>query len=73
MTSDNHDLSADLADYYRRMLATHTTNPEAGACPVCGVPRCPDWVDAFDRLASAGQLMTTAPPPWKPFHPGPRP
>jgi hypothetical protein len=36
--------------------------PEAhymyGACTVCRVVRCPDWLDAYDRLAAACKLMS---------------
>jgi hypothetical protein len=52
----DHDLSDEQAAYYRNMLAAHTGS-RAGECSVCGVPLCPDWTDAFDKLATANQLM----------------
>jgi hypothetical protein len=73
MTPDPQDLSDDLATYYRQVLVTHTTNAETKACPVCGVPRCPDWTSAFDTLAAAGQVMAASPTPWEPFRPRQKP
>ncbi len=67
------ELSADLIAYYRQVLVTHATDPQAGVCPVCGVPRCPDWLHAFDTMAAAGQLMTASPLPWEPFRPRTKP
>lgn len=64
---DSPELSDELVAYYQQVLVAHTTNPETGVCAVCGVPRCPDWVSAFDTLAAAGQVMATAPPRWEPF------
>jgi hypothetical protein len=72
MSDHAPDLSDELVAYHRQVLATHATKPEVGVCAVCGVPRCPDWTRAYDTLAAAHQVMTTSPPPWKPFHPGPR-
>ncbi len=72
MTSGEHDLSDDLVAYYRQVLITHTTKPEVGACVVCSIPRCPDWLHAFDTLAAAGQVMTASPTAWEPFRPRPR-
>jgi hypothetical protein len=66
-------LSAEQVDYYRRVLVAHATTSERQACAVCGVPRCPDWLNAFDTLAAAHQVMTGSPTPWEPFHPGSRP
>lgn len=63
------ELSDDLINHYRQVLVMHAIKPEAGACGVCGVPRCLDWLDAFDRLAAAGQVMTTSLMPWKPLRP----
>jgi hypothetical protein len=70
---DGPDLSDELAAYHRQVLVTHATNPETGACRVCGVPRCPDWISAYDTLAAAHQLMATNPPPWEPFQPRAKP
>jgi len=72
-TSGEHDLSNELIDYYRQVLVTHATNAETRACPVCGIPRCPDWLHAFDTLAAAGQIMTASPVPWEPFRPRAKP
>ena len=54
--------SAELPDqvvaYLREVLSAHTNGPVAGGvCPVRGVPRCRDFADAYDRLATAGRLM----------------
>jgi hypothetical protein len=65
------ELTDEQVTYYRHVLVTHTTNAETRVCPVCGVPRCSDWTDAFDRLAAAGQVMTASPKPWEPFRPRP--
>lgn len=51
------EMSAELVAYYRTVLATHATAAPSGVCAVCNVRRCPDWLDAFDKLASARQLM----------------
>lgn len=53
------ELSSDQVACYRQALDTHTTDPQSGVCKVCRVPRCPDWLDAYDKLAAAGQLMAT--------------
>lgn len=50
-------LGADRTAYHRHMLATHKKQRFTGVCMVCRVPSCPDWRDAFDRLARAGALM----------------
>lgn len=67
------ELSDELAAYYRQVLTAHATNPESGTCPVCNVPRCPDWRSAYDTLAAAHQLMSVEPPPWQPFQSRTRP
>src|SRR3954468_9489977 len=54
------ELSAALVDYYRRMLRTHTNAPDTGVCRVCKIRTCPDFRDAYDRLAAAGALMGDA-------------
>src|SRR2546427_518864 len=59
------ELTVEQVAYQRRVLVTHTNDPETGLCPVCGVPRCRDWLSAYDTLAAAGQTMTDEPPPWK--------
>ena len=55
------ELTDDLVAYYRWVLITHCSTYGAGVCRVCGVARCPDWADAYDRLASAGRAMVAAP------------
>lgn len=55
------ELTDDLVAYYGRVLVTHGSTYGTAVCRVCGVARCPDWVDAYDRLTAAGIAMTTAP------------
>jgi hypothetical protein len=69
MTPETPHLPDDLVTYYRHMLRTHASTPETNGCPVCNVPRCPDWTNAYDKLAAAGQAMNMSPPAWQPFHP----
>lgn len=57
MTDGPQDLNDDLAAYYRVVLHTHANVSDIGACRVCFVAGCPDWVDAYDKLAAAGLLM----------------
>jgi hypothetical protein len=52
----DEELSDELAAYYRQVLITHGSVFGASICHICGVTRCPDWVDAYDKLA-AGRLM----------------
>lgn len=52
-------LSPGLTTYYRQVLDTHRPEGECRVCAICNVSRCPDWLDAYDRLAVAGQLMAT--------------
>jgi len=66
---DRPVLPDELVAYYRQVLDVHANSPAAGVCCVCGVPRCPDWTHAYDRLAAAHHLMSTDPPPWEPFRP----
>ncbi|GAA1758733.1 hypothetical protein GCM10009681_32440 [Luedemannella helvata] len=47
-------LSDDLIVYYRRVLAAHSIDPVSRVCPVCGVKRCADWQQAYERLVVAG-------------------
>ena len=51
-----------------RVLITHGSVYGASNCTICGVARCPDWVNAYDRLAAAGLLMTEA-PVWESYKP----
>jgi hypothetical protein len=51
------ELSEERVAYLRRVLVTHHDQPETGVCSVCGVPRCRDWLDAYDRLAVSHNLM----------------
>jgi hypothetical protein len=73
VSTDAQDLTDEQVAHYRQVLAAHAGKPELGGCPVCGVPRCPDWTTAYDMLAAAHQVMTESPPPWKPFRPGRKP
>lgn len=51
------ELSPALVAYYRQIIDTHRTNTEHQVCNICGIARCPDWLDAYDKLAAAGELM----------------
>ncbi len=51
------ELSAEQVAYYRQVLLTHGSVFGASNCSICGIARCPDWVDAYDKLAAAGQVM----------------
>jgi len=55
--SPERALQPEVATYYRKVLAVHANGPETGACSVCQLPTCPDWRDAYDRLAAAGEPM----------------
>ncbi len=68
MTDEHPELSDEQAAYYREVLVAHGSVHGAGNCSVCGVARCPDWVDAFDKLAAAGMVMGEA-PAWEPYRP----
>jgi hypothetical protein len=67
MTTESPDLTVEQVAYYRQVLVVHATKPELRACAVCGVSRCPDWIDAYDILAAAYQVMADAPKSWDPF------
>jgi hypothetical protein len=67
MTTSDNDLSADLVAHYRQVLVTHGPAHGAGTCTICGVARCRDWVDAYDKLAAANKVMSESPEPWEPF------
>src|SRR2546423_1701703 len=69
LSAQSQDLSDELVAHYRQLLTTHTNEPNSGTGQVCGVARCPDWMNSYDALAAAHQLMATSPPPWEPFHP----
>ena len=64
------ELTGEQVIHYRQVLADHTTDRRSGACPLCGVGRCPEWIGAYDTLAAAGQVMSAEPPPWQPLRPG---
>lgn len=70
MSDEAQDLSDELVVCYRQVLVTHAAKADTGVCAVCGVPRCPDWINAYDTLAAAHQVMSDIPPPWEPFRPG---
>ena len=59
------ELSPEQVAYLRRVLATHANDPSTGDCHVCGTRSCPDWRDAYDQLAAAGQLLAD-PRQWQP-------
>jgi hypothetical protein len=59
------EMPREQITYLRRVLATHANQPATGACQICGTPSCPDWRDAFDQLAAAGQLLAD-PQHWQP-------
>jgi hypothetical protein len=65
------ELTEELAAYYREVLVTHGSAYGAGNCSICGVARCPDWVDAYDTLAAANKLMGE-PRQWEEHLPGRR-
>lgn len=57
MSTQPGGLPAEAVARSRRVLAEHYA-PSGGVCPVCGVRRCREWTDAYDRLAAAHQVMT---------------
>jgi len=59
-------------DRLRDVLVEHGSVFGASHCMLCGVARCPTWVDTYDRLAAAGALMISASrlPPRVPQRPG---
>jgi len=57
MSDEPQDLTDEQAAYYRQVLIAHGSVYGAGTCAICGVTRCPNWVDAYDRLAAAGRQM----------------
>jgi hypothetical protein len=52
---DVRELPDEQVAYYRQILEAHGL--DNGLCRVCHVLRCETWVEAFDKLAAAGQLM----------------
>jgi hypothetical protein len=67
LAQPDDDLPPEQVAYYREVLVTHGSIYGASMCSICGVARCPDWVDAYDRLAAAHQVMAKSPPPWEPL------
>jgi hypothetical protein len=55
--AEGYELSDEQVRHYRAVLVTHATDLETKVCAVCGVRRCQEWLDAFDKLAHAQQLM----------------
>jgi hypothetical protein len=53
-TDEASALPAQLARYYKEMLAIHD-DVRIGICIVCRVSRCQDWRAAYERLVSAGE------------------
>jgi hypothetical protein len=45
--------------YYRDVLTTHANDPVNGECRICRRPGCPEWRNAYDHLAAAGEPMAT--------------
>ena len=43
----------------QNVLIEHGSIYGAGICYICGVARCAIWVDAYDQLAAAGELMVS--------------
>ena len=50
-------LPAERVAYLRHVLTVHGNDPHTGQCRICHRPSCPDWRNAYDRLAAAGHLM----------------
>jgi hypothetical protein len=71
MTDESTGLSPELAAYYREVLRVHGSDPVTGVCPICHVDRCPDWLNAYDKLASA-YLPMGEPHLWTPPSPSGR-
>jgi hypothetical protein len=69
MGGDGQELSVGLVAYLRDVLVVHANDPVAGVCCVCEVVNCPDWRDAYDRLAAANELMAE-PSRWEPYRYG---
>lgn len=65
MSEDARQLTPTEVAYYRKVLQCHQTAADTGLCPVCAVPRCPDWRNAFDRLAFAGETMSAPDTRWQ--------
>ena len=72
MTDEPLELTEDQVDHYQDVLIKHGSACGAGNCQICGVARCPDWVDAYDKLAAAHRLMTDE-PVWEQHPQGRRP
>lgn len=50
-------LTEEEIDHLRDVLVEHGSVFGASHCVICGVARCPTWVDTYDQLAAAGVLM----------------
>jgi hypothetical protein len=50
-------LSVYQVAYYRKVLTTHSTEPGNEKCRICDQTGCPDWRNAYDHMAAAGELM----------------
>ena len=57
MIQEPLELTDEQVDYYHDVLIRHGSVYGAGNCSLCGVSRCAHWVDAYDKLAAAHQLM----------------
>jgi hypothetical protein len=51
------ELSEDEIEGLRDKLIEHGSIFGASNCHLCGVSRCEIWVETFDQLAAAGELM----------------
>lgn len=58
MNDEPFELSAEQVEYYREVLVTHGSVHGASMCHICDVARCPDWVDAYDKLVATNQLIS---------------
>jgi hypothetical protein len=67
MTDEPVELTDEQVIYYRHVLVAHGSVHGASNCTICGVARCRDWVDAYDKLAAAHQPMAASPTPWEPY------
>jgi hypothetical protein len=50
-------LSPERVRHLRSVLGAHSNDPAIGHCQVCETTACPDWRNAYDQLAAAGELM----------------
>lgn len=58
MTGEHPELDEKAVNHYRNILVVHGRVEGTDRCAVCGAYPCADFIEAFDRLATANQLMT---------------